>query len=115
MWFQQDGATAHTFRGSLSLLREIFPGHVISLRGDIGWPPHSIDLTPCDFFLWGYVKAKVYERPQTLEALKEAIRQEVAAITPEMIRKVMDKYREKLHQCINIQGRHLSDILFKTH
>jgi len=29
-----------------------------------------------------------------LEALKEAIRQEVAAITPEMVRKVMDNYRE---------------------
>jgi len=28
-----------------------FPGHVISLRGDIGWPPLSLDLTSCDFFL----------------------------------------------------------------
>jgi hypothetical protein len=77
-------------------------------------PPRSPYFTPCDFFLWGYLKAKVYERPQTLEALKEAIQQEVAAITPEMILKVMDKYRERLHQCINIQGRHLSDVLFKT-
>ena len=81
----------------------------------IGWPPRSPDLTPCNFCLWGYLKAKVYEqRPQTLEALKEAIRQEVAAITPEMILKVTDSYRERLHQCINIQGRHLSDVLFKT-
>jgi len=31
---------------------------------------------------------------QTLEDLKEAIRQEVAAITPEMVLKVMDNYRE---------------------
>jgi len=51
---------------------------------------------------------------QTLEALKEAIRQEVAAITPEKILKVMDNYRERLHQFINIQGRQLSDVLFKT-
>jgi len=29
---------------------------------------------------------------QTLEALKEAIRHEVAAITPEMVLKVMDNY-----------------------
>ena len=72
-------------------------------------------LTPCNFFLWGYLNAKVCEqRPLTLEALKEAIRQEVAAITPEMILKVTDNYRETLHQCINIQGRHLSDVLFKT-
>ena len=51
---------------------------------------------------------------QTLEALKEVIQQEVAAITPEMILKVMDNYRERLHQCINIQGHHLSDVLFIT-
>jgi len=29
-----------------------------------------------------------------LEALKEAIRQEVAAVTPEMVLKVMDNYQE---------------------
>ena len=34
---------------------------------------------------------------QTLEALKEAIRLEVAAITPEMILKLMDNCRERLH------------------
>ena len=103
VWFQQDGATAHTSRRSLSLLREMFPGHVISLRGDIGWPPRSPDLTPCDFFLWGYLKAKVYEqRPVTLKALKEAIRQEVAAITPETIRKVMDNYRGRGYISLSI-------------
>jgi len=115
VWFQQDGATAHTCCRSLSLLREMFPGHIISLRGDMGWPPRSSGFTPCDFFLWGYLKAKVYEQsPVTLEPLKEAIRQEDAAITPEMTLKVMDNYRQRLFQCINIQGRHLSDVLFKT-
>jgi len=67
------------------------------------------------FFLWGYFKAIYEQRHLTLETLKEALRQEVAAITPEMILKVTDNYRERLHQCINIQGRHLSDVLFKTH
>jgi len=85
------------------------------LRGDIAWPPRSPDLTPCDFFVWGYLKAKVYEqRPVPFEALREAIRQEVTTITPEMILKAMDNYRERLHQSINIQGRHLSGVLFKT-
>jgi len=51
---------------------------------------------------------------QTLEVLKEAMLQEVAAITPEMILKVMDNYREGLHQSINIQGRQLSDDFFQT-
>ena len=72
--------------------------------GDCSWQKNYLPL------------GKVYEQLRlTLEALKEAIRQEVAAITPEMILKVMDNYRERLHQCINIQDRHLSDVLFKTH
>jgi hypothetical protein len=93
---------------------EMFPGHVVSLRGDIGWPLHSPDLTSCDFFLWGYLKAQVYQhRPQTLEGLKEAITQEVAAILPKMTSRVMEKCRGRLNQCINNEGRHLSEVVFK--
>ena len=115
VWFQQDGATAHTSRRSLSVLREMFPGHLISLRGDIGWPARSPDLTPCDFFLWGYLKVKVYaRRPGTIEQLKEAVRQEVAAIPPAMTRKAMDSFRERLQQCVINNGRHLSDVIFKS-
>jgi hypothetical protein len=31
------------------------------------WPPRSPDLTPCDFFLWGYVKDNAY-KPQTVRS-----------------------------------------------
>ena len=42
-----------------------------------------------------YLWVSNFRQPgQTLEALKEAIRQEVAAITPEMVLKIMDNYRE---------------------
>ncbi|GBN48824.1 hypothetical protein AVEN_154001-1 [Araneus ventricosus] len=39
------------------------------------WPPRSPDLTPCDFFLWCYVKYKIYvpSNPTTLQALMERI------------------------------------------
>jgi hypothetical protein len=50
VWFQQDGATAHTSRRSLRILREMCPGHVVFLRGDFVWPQRSPDFTPCDFF-----------------------------------------------------------------
>ena len=89
--------------------------NLISLHGDIGRPARSPDLTPCDFFLWGYLKAKVYaRRPGTIEQLKEAIRQEVAAIAPAMTRKAMDNLRERLQHCVINNGRHLSDVIFKT-
>jgi hypothetical protein len=60
---------------------EMFPGHVVSWHGNIGWSPRSPDLSPCNFFLWGYHKAQVYQHhPQALEGLKKAITQEVATI-----------------------------------
>ena len=52
---------------------------------------------PLRFFLWGYLKAEVYKhRPQTLKALKNAIREEVATIPPEMTNRVMENFRERL-------------------
>jgi hypothetical protein len=33
------------------------------------WPPRSLDIT-CDFFLWGYIKDKVY-KPQLPESIPE--------------------------------------------
>lgn len=34
-WFQQDGATAHTVRRAMAIVRKMLPGHVVSLRDDI--------------------------------------------------------------------------------
>jgi hypothetical protein len=58
--FQQDGAPGHwalTLRGWLNTH---FPNKWIVRDGPIAWPPRSPDLTPLDFFLWGYLKSKVY-------------------------------------------------------
>ena len=81
VWFQQDSATAHTAKNSMDVLRDLFPSHLISLLGDIGWPARSPDLSPCDYFLWGHLKAEVYKlRPTTIDELKAAIRQKVNEI-----------------------------------
>jgi len=58
VWFQQDGVTAHTARASMSVLREMFPQHVISCGGDDPWLARSPDLSACDYFLWGISKAE---------------------------------------------------------
>ena len=114
-WFQQDGATAHTARPSLEVLREMFPNRLISLRGDIGWPARSPDLAPCDFFLWGHLKAEVFKcRPQTLEELKDIIHEKIANISTETTIKVMESFRKRLRECSANNGRHLTDFIFKT-
>jgi hypothetical protein len=65
--FQQDGATAHTAKVSIEIVREIFPEHVISLHGKLPWPARLPDLSACDYFFWVLLKAKVYTtRPRTI-------------------------------------------------
>jgi len=68
----------------------LFPGRLISLRGDMEWPARSPDLSQCDVFLWGYLKEEVFKhRPQSLEDLKERIQQEIDSILAELTRRVM--------------------------
>ncbi|GFW92456.1 putative LOC100569746 [Trichonephila clavipes] len=73
--FQQDGATCHTARATIDLLKDTFGDRLISRFGLVNWPPRSCDLTPLDYFLWGYVKSLVYaDKPQTLDHLEDNIR-----------------------------------------
>ncbi len=46
--FQQDGATAHTTQETIAFLKDFFGDRLISHPL---WPPHSLDLSPPDFFL----------------------------------------------------------------
>ncbi|MDA5927441.1 hypothetical protein M9999_15270, partial [Listeria monocytogenes] len=81
---------------------------------DISWPPRSPDLTPMDFFLWGYLKAKVYDtNPRSIEALKENIRREMTSISAVTCRAVIDNFRRRLQECRDRNGLHLGDVIFK--
>ncbi|GFT50629.1 hypothetical protein TNCV_552131 [Trichonephila clavipes] len=48
LWFQQDGATCHTARATIDLLKDTFGDRLISRFGPVNWPPRSCDLTPLD-------------------------------------------------------------------
>lgn len=114
IWFQQDGATAHTARESMTIVRRMFPGRVISKFGDLNWPARSPDLSACDFFLWGYLKSKVFSNgPQTLNQLKHNIRTEINAIPIEMLERVMENLQVRLQECQQRGGHHLKDVIFK--
>ncbi|GFW17672.1 putative transposable element [Trichonephila clavipes] len=52
LWFQQDGATCHTARATIDLLKDTFGDRLISRFGPVNWSPRSWDLTPLDYFLW---------------------------------------------------------------
>jgi hypothetical protein len=59
----------------------VFVGKIISRYADISWPPRSPDLSACYFFLWGYVKSRIFAtRIPDLQALKARIQEEVEAV-----------------------------------
>ncbi|GFU22511.1 DUF4817 domain-containing protein [Trichonephila clavipes] len=88
LWFQQDGATCHTARATIDLLKDTFGDRLISRFGPVNWLPRSCDLTPLDYFLWGYVKSLVYaDKPQTFDHLEDNIRRVIADIRPQMLEK----------------------------
>jgi len=96
---------AHTARASMQPLREIFLRYWISKRGDIPWSARYLDLTLCDFFIWGYVKFEVYKHHQkNLETLKEAIHTEIRRKPQKMFEKIMQNFSFRLEQCIDITG-----------
>ncbi|GFT34162.1 stomatin-2 [Trichonephila clavipes] len=93
LWFQQDGATCHTARDTIDLLKDTLGDRLISRFGPVNWPPRSCDLTPLDYFLWGYVKSLVYaDKPQTLDHLEDNIRRVIADIRPQMLEKVIENW-----------------------
>ncbi|GFT89373.1 low-density lipoprotein receptor-related protein 4 [Trichonephila clavipes] len=111
LWFQQDGATCHTARATIYVLKDTFGDRLISRFGPVNWPPRSCDLTPLDYFLWGYVKSLVYaDKPQTLDHLEDNIRRIIADIRPQMLEKVIENWTSRLDYS---RGSPMPEILFK--
>lgn len=54
LWWFQDGAPAHGALPVRRLLRARFENRVVALQHAVEWPTRSPDLTPLDFYLWGY-------------------------------------------------------------
>ena len=67
------------------------------------------------FFLWGYLKSKVYVRkPRTVDDQEVSIREEIATVPQEMLVNVMQNFEERLRTCARQEGRHLSDIISRN-
>ena len=58
---QQDSASPHWGFEICQFFNETFPDRLIGYDGPIPWLPRFPDITPLNFFLWGYVKDIVYQ------------------------------------------------------
>ncbi|GFT32284.1 putative LOC100569746 [Trichonephila clavipes] len=112
--FQQDGATYHTARATIDSLKDTFGDRLISRFEPVNWLPTSCDLTPLDYFLWGYVKSLVYaDKPQMLDHLEDNIRRVIADIRPQMLEKVIENWTSRLDYIRVSRGSPMPEIIFK--
>jgi len=66
-------------------------------HGDQNWSPRSCDITLCDYFLWGYVKSRVYaNKPRTIPDLKDQIEHVIAKIDPEMCKNIIKNFVKRI-------------------
>jgi hypothetical protein len=105
----QDGATANTTTYSINALNEVFEGRLIS-RGL--WPARSPDSNPCDFYLRGNLKGKVYSNnPHTLVERKQSINETISSIEVSELKLVSNNILKRLEACLRAEGRHFEHLL----
>jgi len=73
------------------------------------WPLRSPDLTVCDFFLWGYVKDRVYvpPLPETVDELQERVTAAVKSVTTDMQKRVWPELDYHIDVCRVTRGGHI--------
>jgi len=112
-YFQQDGATSHAPDTSMAEIQSFFGDRVIS-KGL--WPPRSPNLTPPDYFLWGYLKGRVYQnKPQTIDALKTNITEEIQALTADVLARTFQNMARWVQSCLDANGGHFQHVMMSSH
>ena len=106
-YFQQDGAPAHTANIVQTWLKSKFGDKFIDKKN---WPPRSPDLNPCDFYLWAYLKTRVYKPlPKTLDDLKANIDREIKKIDRKILEKVFLNLRKRCTKVLENFGGHFEN------
>lgn len=113
MYFMHDGAPAHFSRIVRNYLTERFENRWIGRGGPVAWPPRSPDLTPLDFFVWGYLKDLVYATEvNTEDELWQRIVDACQQLrTLGVYHRVRESLRRRLQICLQEQGRQFEHLL----
>jgi hypothetical protein len=107
-----DGAPPHFSRNVQGILNRMYPNCWIGRGGPRHWPARSPDLNPVDFFLWGYVKNVVYNRPiHNEEDLRNRLQEAFGTITPEMVRASKLNLLRRAQLCLEMNGGHFEHLL----
>jgi len=69
-------------------------------------------MTPCDFFLWRYVKERVYvpPLPADLDELRNRITTAVNFVTEDTLRRVWDEFSYRVNVVRTVGGGHIEHL-----
>jgi histone-lysine N-methyltransferase SETMAR len=72
-------------------------------------PPYSPDLSPCDFFLFGYLKSQLEGMTFFDEdSVKKVVTRILTEIPANILHSVMDEWTHRLQRCIELAGDYVS-------
>lgn len=112
VYYQQDGAAAHFARLVRTYLDLVFPNRWIGRLGPISWPPRSPDLTPLDYFLWGFLKEKVFRTvPENLQEMQDRILENCLLPDQEMFGRVRNSFENRILMCLHEGGKQFEHLL----
>lgn len=114
LYYQHDGAPPHYAIHVRNYLNEKYGENWIGRGGPVPWPARSPDLTPCDFFLWGEVKRRVYvEEAQNLDDLKFRIINAFDEVKSDItvLNKLNDNLMKRARLCLERGGLHFEQLL----
>lgn len=118
VWFQLDGAPPHSVLLARERLNIMFGDQWIGRFGPQRWPARSPDLTPLEFFLWGFIKNEVYARVSESEAeLRTRIvdafdKLKTMALDPDrnLLRRVRHNIVRRYNLCVQNRGGHIEHL-----
>ena len=80
------------------------------------WPQRSPDLTPSDYFLWGYLKGRVCQnKPRTIDAFIANITEEIQTVTADVLARIFQNMARRVQSCLDANGGHFQHMLWCRH
>lgn len=76
------------------------------------WPARSPDLTPLDFFLWGFLKDKVFRTiPLIIQEMENRILDNCRIPDADMFERVRKSFEARLFLCMHEEGKQFEHLL----
>lgn len=100
----QDSAPSYTAKKTLAFLEQ---NQISFIHPDL-WTPSSPDLAPCDYFLWGYLKAQLAKsKVQSIAQLKRLIIREIRKVPLAMIQRALKSWSIRCLAVYTNKGLHI--------